>query len=83
MGDRLDYQAIDLPHGYWPEMQSHALGWFKYWLKGEGTGRPCPVPPIPELPEAKLILYQSPGAGEVAPPSPLVSPPVSSLIEVK
>ena len=43
IGDRIDYQAIDLTHGYWPEMQSHALGWFRYWLRGEGTG-PAPAP---------------------------------------
>lgn len=55
--DRFAYQAIDLPHGYWPEMQSHMLGWFKHWLRGEGAGRPSKVPPIPELPEPDLMCF--------------------------
>jgi cephalosporin-C deacetylase-like acetyl esterase len=54
---QLAYRAIDLPHGYWPEMRSHALGWFKHWLKGEGNGWPCAIPEIPELPEADLKCF--------------------------
>lgn len=55
--DRLDYRAIDLTHGYWPEMQRHMLGWFRYWLKGEGTGRPCEVPTFTDLPETDLLCF--------------------------
>ena len=33
--DRISYQALDLPHGYFEEFQTHMHGWFKYWLKGE------------------------------------------------
>lgn len=55
--DRLDCRAIDLTHGYWPEMQRHMLGWFRYWLKGEGTGRPCEIPAGIELPEADLLCF--------------------------
>jgi len=57
LADRLDCRAIDLTHGYWPEMQRHMLGWFRYWLKGEGTGRPCEVPALPELPEKDLLCF--------------------------
>lgn len=55
--DRLAYQAIDLPHGYWPEMRRHMLGWFKRWLKGEGAGWPCEAPEPPELPEKDLMCF--------------------------
>jgi len=55
--ERIAYQAIDLPHGFWPEMIRHMLGWFKYWLKGEGAGWPCAIPEIPELPEPDLMCF--------------------------
>jgi hypothetical protein len=55
--DRLDWRAMDLPHGYWPEMQRHMLGWFRYWLKGEGTGRPCSLPEFADLPEQGLLCF--------------------------
>jgi hypothetical protein len=55
--ERLAYQAIDLPHGYWPEMRRHMLGWFRRWLKGEGAGWPCAAPEPPELPEKELMCF--------------------------
>jgi pimeloyl-ACP methyl ester carboxylesterase len=57
LGDRVDYRALDLTHGYWPEMQRHMLGWFRYWLKGDGTGRPCDVPVYADLPERDLLCF--------------------------
>lgn len=56
-GDRIAYQAINLPHGYWPEMQRHALGWFRRWLKNEGEGRPCQITEIPPLPYEQLLVF--------------------------
>jgi len=55
--EKIAYKAIDLPHGYYPEMQSHMLGWFKRWLKDEGGGWPCAVPEIPAVPEADLMCF--------------------------
>ena len=55
--EKIAYKAIDLPHGYWPEMRSHMLGWFKRWLKDEGDGWPCAIPDIPELPESDLLCF--------------------------
>lgn len=55
--DRIAYQAIDLPHGYWPEMQRYALGWFRRWLKGEGEGRAVGVREIPPLPCDQLLVF--------------------------
>jgi len=55
--EKIAYAAIDLPHGYLPEMQRHMLGWFKRWLKNEGCGWPCSVPEIPQLPERELMCF--------------------------
>ncbi len=55
--DKIAYQAIDLPHGYWPEMQRAMLGWFRYWLQGRGTGRPCELPAIRTLPEQQVLCF--------------------------
>ncbi len=55
--EHLAYKAIDLPHGYWPEMRRHALGWFRFWLQGAGTGWPCAIPEIPVLPETDLLCF--------------------------
>ncbi len=57
MGDKIAYQAFDLPHGYWPVMQQHMLGWFKRWLKQEGEGRPCALPVYKPLPEAQCLCF--------------------------
>jgi len=58
--DRISCQAVDLPHCYLPEMQRHMLGWFKYWLTGEGTPLPRALPAVPEFPERELMCF--PGA---------------------
>ncbi|MDD5678484.1 MAG: acetylxylan esterase [Kiritimatiellae bacterium] len=55
--DKIAYQAFNLPHGYWPELQEAMLGWFKRWLKGEGEGRPCALPSYTALPEAKCLCF--------------------------
>ena len=55
--EKIAYKAIDLPHGYWPEMRSHMLGWFKRWLKDDGSGWPCSLPDVPELPEPDLMCF--------------------------
>jgi len=55
--EKFAYKAIDLPHGYHPEMRNHMLGWFKRWLKDEGAGWPGGIPDIPELPEKDLMCF--------------------------
>ncbi|MFA7159213.1 MAG: acetylxylan esterase [Kiritimatiellia bacterium] len=55
--ERIAYQAPDLPHGYWPEMQRHALGWFKHWLTGEASALPRALPVVPEFPESRLMCF--------------------------
>ena len=57
VGDRLACQAIDLPHGYWPEMQRHALGWFRRWLQNEGEGRACKISETSPLPHEELLVF--------------------------
>jgi dienelactone hydrolase len=66
--DRIAYQAIDLPHGYWPEMCRHMLGWFRRWLKGEGEGRPCAVQECQTPPEADGLCFPA-GARPASVPS--------------
>jgi len=55
--DKLAHQIIDLPHGYFPEMRRHMLGWFKHWLQGEGSGLPRAIRTDPELPEEQLMCF--------------------------
>ncbi len=55
--DNISYQAIDLPHGYWPEMRRQMLGWFRLWLKGEGQGRPCDEPDFKDLTEDECRCF--------------------------
>ena len=55
--DCFAYKAVDLPHGYWPEMRSHMLGWFRYWLKNEGSGRSCEIINVPDIPEKDLMCF--------------------------
>ncbi len=57
VSERLFYQAIDLPHGYWPEMLGYMLGWFKRWLKNEGEGRICELPGYTTLDERKCLCF--------------------------
>lgn len=54
---KLAYQIIDAEHNYVPQMRRHALGWFRYWLKGEGNALACDVPADPSLPEAQLLCF--------------------------
>ena len=58
--DRISYQALDLPHGYFEEFQTHMHGWFKYWLKGEENSLPRILPEVNEFPESELMCF--PGA---------------------
>jgi hypothetical protein len=67
--DRISCQAVDLPHGYLPEMQRHMLGWFKYWLMGEGTPLPRALPAVPEFPERELMCFP----GKTRPPAEIKS----------
>ncbi len=55
--DHFAYKAVNLPHGYWPEMQSNMLGWFRYWFKKQGIGSACRVPDITVLPEEDLLCF--------------------------
>ncbi len=55
--EKIACQAIDLMHGYFPEMRRHMLGWFKHWLQGKGSPLPCAIPKSPELPESKLMCF--------------------------
>ncbi len=55
--DRISCQSVDLPHCYLPEMQRHMLGWFKYWLMGNGTPLPRALPAVPEFPERELMCF--------------------------
>jgi len=55
--DRIALQTINLPHGYFPDMQSHMLGWFKKWLGMQDSGGPCPLPPPTNYPERKLFCF--------------------------
>jgi hypothetical protein len=55
--EKISYQIIDLPHGYFPEMRRHMLGWFKHWLQNEGNSLPRAISKDPELPEVDLMCF--------------------------
>jgi hypothetical protein len=55
--DKFAYQGIDLPHGYWPEMLRHMLGWFRRWLKNEGEGRPVEIQEFEPLSETDCLCF--------------------------
>ncbi len=57
MEERLAYQVFNTPHGYWPEMQQHMVGWFNRWLKDEPSALPAPLPPIIEVAEEELMCF--------------------------
>jgi hypothetical protein len=40
VGNNLNNQVLDLPHGYSPEMRQAMIGWFDLHLKGIGDGSP-------------------------------------------
>jgi acetyl esterase/lipase len=60
VSEKISYQTLDLPHGYFPAFQSHMHGWFKYWLKGEENSLPRIIPEVNEIPESELLCF--PGA---------------------
>lgn len=55
--DKISCQVIDGPHSYLPEMQSHMLGWFKYWLAGDGSPLPRVLPKVAAIPESELMCF--------------------------
>lgn len=55
--ERIAYQIIDRPHGYFPEMVRHMLGWFKHWLQGQGAALQRTIPAHRELPERELMCF--------------------------
>jgi hypothetical protein len=69
--ERIAYQIIDVPHGYYPEMRRHMLGWFKHWLQGSGAALPRTLPADPALPPERLRCFEKEGR----------PPEVGSLIE--
>lgn len=57
VSDRFEFRIVPGPHGFFPEMQSHALGWFKKWLQGSGDGGPVPLPEAAPLPEDDALCF--------------------------
>ncbi|MEZ5199563.1 MAG: acetylxylan esterase [Bacteroidales bacterium] len=55
--NKIDYQIIDLPHGYFKQDRESMLGWFDYHLKGRGSGKPKEEPPIEILDEKELMVF--------------------------
>lgn len=56
--EKIAYRIIDLPHAYFPEMLQASLGWFKYWLQGEGSALPRQIPEHEILPESELLCFK-------------------------
>lgn len=54
---KLAYQIIDAEHNYVPQMRRHALGWFRYWLKGQGNALACDIPVDPSLAQEQLLCF--------------------------
>ncbi len=55
--NKIDYQIIDLPHGYFKQDRESMLDWFDYHLKGEGSGKPKEESPIEILDEKELMVF--------------------------
>lgn len=55
--DKFSYQAINLTHGYWPDMLQCMLGWFLRWLKDEGEGRPVEIQAHESLSESQCLCF--------------------------
>jgi hypothetical protein len=55
--EKIACQILDLPHGYFPEMRRHMLGWFKHWFQGEGSALPRALRRDPDLPETALLCF--------------------------
>ncbi len=60
-GPKLTTLAFNGPHGYPDEAFSHAIGFFDYYLKGEGACVPQPVPAFVPVPEPEIRTYPSGG----------------------
>ncbi len=54
---RFDFRIVPGPHGFFPAMQRHALGWFKKWLQGSGDGGPARLPDSEALPEDDALCF--------------------------
>ena len=59
-GENLSYAIADRPHSYTDRQREAALGFFTCFLKGEGHGRPLPLPEIELIPEQDLHLFDPP-----------------------
>lgn len=55
--DRFAFRLVPGPHGYFPEMRRHMLGWFKKWLQSKGDGRPASLPATEPLPENESLCF--------------------------
>ncbi len=57
VGNNIDYQLFNLPHGYMAEDREAMLGWFDLHLKGIGSGSIKKEIPFEQLPEEKLMVF--------------------------
>lgn len=49
--------AFNAEHSYPPEVQSAALGFFDFYLRGRGHGMPAPLPEYDIVPEEKMLAF--------------------------
>ncbi len=57
--NNISYQLFDLPHGYMREDREALLGWLDLHLKGIGNGSARKEVPFQQLPEAKLMVFET------------------------
>lgn len=57
VGDNINYQLFNTPHGYWPEMRQAMLGWFDLKLKGVGKGDFKEEIPFTLLSNEQLMVF--------------------------
>ncbi len=53
----LSSPVFNTTHGFWPEIQSHALGFFDFYLKKKGHGLPAELPEYTTLTPEEMLTF--------------------------
>jgi dienelactone hydrolase len=58
VGQNIQYELFDRPHGYFPEDREALLGWMDRHLKGIGDGKPKKEEPLRLFPVEDLMVFE-------------------------